>query len=119
MTTQYITRGLLKFAEQDDYENGCNPDTTQAIEIDCTFTADSPDKLIKKISAFIGIDGDGIDKQIGKDLDEPGRVDFQGMECDDSTTPTKREMEQWKRGELRLWAVTYTAYIEKIEHVAL
>ena len=35
------------------------------------------------------------------------------------TEPTKREIEQWKRGELRLWAVTYTAYIEKIEPVAL
>ena len=88
-------------------------------DVQLTFTADTPEALIEKIAKFLDVDQDGINKEIGADLDEPGRVDYQKMGCDDSSTPTKREMEQWKRGELRLWAVTYTAYIEKIEPVAL
>lgn len=113
---KYQINGLLKLAEVDNYEEGCDPKSTQMIEVDLTFTDSTVEGVIRKCAEFLGVDNDGIEKNA---CDEDGRVDFQLMETEESYQPSKSQIEQWKRGTLRLWAVTYTGMVERVETVKI
>lgn len=112
MNTYYQIKRLLKIAEVDSYEEGCDPDTTQMTDVDLYFKGTSPDDVIHRCAEYLGVDKDSIEKNVCDDDD--GRIDFSLMECDDSTVPNKNEIARWKKGQLRLWDVTYSGYVEKV-----
>lgn len=116
MKTYYQMNGLLKFTEEDSYENGCNPDTVQIFEVDKKFEADTPQELIKDVAEWLAVDNDGIEKNA---CDEAGRVDFSLMEDGESNKSTKTQISAWKKNKQKLWSVTYTGYVEKVEFVRL
>jgi hypothetical protein len=114
--TQYQINGFSKFCEEDNYLEGCDPHTTQMFEIDVSFRRDSAEEVIKAAADYLGIEKDGIQRNA---CDEKGRVDFQGMETNNSMTPNKSQIAAWKSGKLRLWNAIYTAHVEKVTPVNL
>jgi hypothetical protein len=114
MDTKYITRGLFKFAAEDDFEQGELPGTEFSSEIDYDFVGSTADEVINKIAEFLDVDEDAIERNA---CDEDGRVDFSKLEDADSASLSKSEMELWEKGQLKAWAAFYTAYVEKLERV--
>lgn len=110
----YVARDISKFAEQDDYKEGCLMGTGSMYPLNVSFQGDTPDEVIKKIAEFLDVEEDAIERNA---CDEDGRVDFAKTETADSLTPSKEQLAQWKRGKLKMWYVVYTAYIEKCEPV--
>lgn len=114
--SKYQINKLLKFAEEDNYQEGCDPDTTVMFDLDVSFRGNSAEEVIKSAAEYLGIEEDGIERNA---CEEKGRVDFQGMETDDSMTPTKNQLKEWKKGNFRLWNTIYTAYVEKVSPAKL
>lgn len=107
----YQINGLFKMVEEDSWKDGCDPNSARNFEIDVNFKAGSVDAVIKQVQDFLGIGDDATERNA---CGEKGRIDFQLMECDDCTQPTKEEIASWKRGKTRLWVANYTAQLEKV-----
>lgn len=112
----YIARNLSKFAEEDVFEDGCQPGTGQMFDLDVSFTGDTPEAVIEKIADFLGVDPKDAEKNV---CDEPGRVEFGITENGEGYALSKRESEKWQAGKIKAWYAVYTAYIEKCEPVKL
>lgn len=110
MKATYQAIDLLKMAEEDIYETGCQPGG-YTFDVSMTFRGKSADDVIWKIAEFVGADNDGI---LRNSCEEPGRVDFQVLETEDGNPATETDISLWKTGNKRLWAVTYTTTIEKV-----
>jgi hypothetical protein len=111
MNTKYQINNFLKFAEEDNWKEGCDPNTTQSFMVDVSFYGATAEEVIQKAAEYLGVEEDGI---LRNSCDEKGRVDFQLMEDADSTSPSKQQIKDWKKGNCRLWEVTYTANVEKV-----
>jgi hypothetical protein len=111
MKTYYQARGWMKFAEVDDWEQGCLRQGGTCTEGNDTFRAPTIGALVEKLRLFCDADAEGV---LLDSCDELGRVDIQKMENADGLTPTDAEEVAWKMGELKLWAATYTFRVEKI-----
>jgi len=112
----FIIRTLHKFTEQDDYENGCLPDTGTSYEVPVSFQGETVADVISKASDFIGCGKEGIELDA---CDEKGRVDFAVTETVYGTTLTDMETAQWKAGELKAYYAVYTGFVESLELVQL
>lgn len=112
----FIIRKLHKFTEQDDYGNGCLPDTATSYDVPVSFKGESADDVIKKAADFVGCGNDGIELDA---CDEIGRVDFAVTEGDDGSPLTDRELAQWKAGEIKAYYAVYTGIVERTEIVQL
>lgn len=112
MITLYETRGWIKYAEEDVYANGCQPETGSAASGSDGFAAETVDVLIQKLQEFVGSTSD-VDV-LRDSCDEPGRVDVQVYETDDASPATPEQIKRWKRGEVRLWLATYTFHVQRV-----
>lgn len=113
MKTQYEVTGWIKFSEEDDFNEGCQPDTTTTTQGDDIFKAATVKELIAKIVAFLGLDND--DDAVELDTcDEPGRVDISQTEDEDGTRASERDLEKWKQGKIKLFYATYSFHVEKV-----
>lgn len=74
--------------------------------IDYRFKSDTIEGLINQLIDFTGHDDICLNA-----CNEPGRVDIQGMEDRHGCVATGRDIEEWKTGFRKLWAVTYTMYV--------
>jgi hypothetical protein len=111
--TTYEVDGWYKFAEQDNYEHGCDPDTAFSYSGDEVFKGESIEALLKQVRDFVGVPHD-----YEVDLDaceEPGRVDIQILENKDAYVATSSEVGAWKRGQIKLWSATYSFEIQEVE----
>ncbi len=113
---KYQINGLLKFWEEDKFEEGCLPGTGGTFMVDSMFTASTPEEVIKKAAEFVGVGKDGIEKNA---CEEDGRVDFQSLEDAESSPASPRQIEEWKLGKIKLYCSTYTGTVEKVEPVKL
>lgn len=110
--------GWLKMYEQDEYENGCVPNTGGMAEVDLPVQASDEEGLLQAIRDTFGVDADAIMVDpCGED--DRTRIDVQVTECDDSTQPSASELEAWKRGEMRLWAATYSGHVTQVSDYAM
>lgn len=110
--TFYQIDTLWKHTEQDDYQQGCLPDTTIAHEVNVTFQADSIAGVIEKVAKWLGItDKDNI---LLNSCDEAGRVDFQVHEDAEGIAASERELKHWRQGACDLWLATYTAQVDLV-----
>jgi hypothetical protein len=108
----YEVNGWWKYAEQDHWKTGCDPDSGYSFSGDDRIYALSISEMLQKLRGFVGVDDD---YEIELDAcDEDGRVDISVMETNDSYTPTPRQIEEWKRGELALWYSTYTFDVKEV-----
>ena len=113
----YEVDGWCKFGERDYYETGCDPDQPVSFADTTVWRAKTVGGLIKQLREFVGVPDD---YEIELDAcDEDGRVDISVMETNDSYTASSRDIELWKKGELALWASTYTFYVEQVERKAV
>lgn len=110
--TYFQIDGFNKLSEQDDFEKGCLPKTGSSFWVD--YTLQSPDlkTLIDKAKEFLGIDDDK--NVLLNSCEEMGRIDFHVMETAAGYAANSADMENWKRGNLRLWSCTYTAQVSLI-----
>jgi hypothetical protein len=113
MTLQvaFETVGWFKVAEQDHYDEGCDPDTTICTGGGQMFQSRSLAGLYKQLTEFVG----SSDIQLNA-CGYSGRVDIQGME-DSEGVPvelTKRLYAQWREGKVCLWLATYTFYVQRV-----
>jgi hypothetical protein len=109
----YECNGWFKFAEQDSYEHGCDPDTAFSFANDDVFKGQTIEEVLKQIKNFLG-----VDDNYEVDLDacgEEGRVDISVMESEQGYPATEQDIEKWKRGELALWSSTYSFEIQEVE----
>ena len=113
MKTYYQITGFNKFAEQDIYNDGCQPDTAQSFFVDHLIQQTSLDDLIKKAMNFLGID-DAKNVMLNS-CEEQGRIDLQVYETDDGYPANDVDKANWKAGNKRLWLVCYSAQVSIIQ----
>lgn len=112
---RYQIVGLHKIAEEDSFENGCQPEGGTIAHIDVSFSGKTTEEVIKKAASFLCIDEDGIERD---SCEEGGRVDFARTEDAEGSELYGRDIERWKRGEIKAWYAVYTGYVEKVEPVS-
>lgn len=108
----YMIKGIHKFAELVNWENGCEGDGNDDY-INYTLQSETLEGILKQLKDFC----DSTDFEINPD--ETGRVDIGVMEDSEGCRAIERELEEWKQGKIDLWYCVYTAYIMKCEHVNL
>jgi len=116
-TKTYETNGWFKFAEQDDWEHGCDPDTAFSYAGDEVFKAETVEDLLKQIRSFVGVSDDY--EMLMDSCETDGRVDVQVLETKDAYVATESEIEAWKRGEIKLWSAIYSFEIYEVERKAV
>ena len=103
---------LIKHIERDNFENGCLFNTARSWSIDVEIKGKDKATFIANLLEFCGCDESAL--MIDPCDDDPSRIDVQTTENDDGRPPTERQLAAWKDGHIDLWAVTYTAYVEKV-----
>ncbi len=101
----------IKFSEEDVYQEGCLPDTTQTCDVDVEFKSDSVAGLLKKMYDYFGISKEDADLNA---CDEKGRIDICILENADGYKASKSDIVCWKDRDKKLWSVIYTYYISKV-----
>lgn len=90
-------------------------DTGYWFAVDCTFTGETVDEVIRQAQEFVGCDADAIERNA---CAEHGRVDFAVTESADGTPLTARELDMWKEGKLRAWYAVYSGTVEQVQRVS-
>ena len=105
----YKANGCLKLSEEDIYGTGCDPDTSYQISVDICHSSETVEDLIDTLLSWYGPsyteDQEELDDHVM--FWDNGRVDIQTLEREDGSCPTQNDIDKWKEGTLRLWAVTY------------
>ena len=104
----------IKYAERDDFEQGCDPDSCTTFTGRDHWYAATIDALITQLRAFVPFTTDDVDAVSVNACEEPGRIDICGMEDSEGNEPTAANIANWKRGRLQLWYVTYTFQVEQV-----
>ena len=116
---RYEVKGWLKQAEEDIFSEGCDPDTSFAVDnTDMTWSAETVDDLINQLREFTGAREED-DAVLRDSCDEKGRIDIQLMETEQSYPASEGSMRRWREGKTRLWAVTYTFKMELVERTTV
>lgn len=110
--TKYEINGWYKFAEQDDWEHGCDPDKYVSFTGNEQWSAETIERLLEIIKDFVDVPS-GHEIELDA-CEEDGRVDIQVLETADGYTASDRDIEKWKQGEMALWSATYTFIIERV-----
>ena len=110
----FVVDKALKISEEDNYEEGCLPDSSIMTDVDLSFKKDTIEELIEELKIYYGeyFDVDPCE-------DDPSRIDFCRTEDANGTEANELQREKWKAGNLKLWYVTYTMNIKKAESVNL
>jgi hypothetical protein len=106
----------LKFVEEDNWKEGCLPETGQNWEVDIEFKAETKEEILQQIKEFYGVTDEEI---LLNSCEEPGRIDIQIMEDENSYKATESQIEAWKEGRRKLYLATYTYYITEVNRYAV
>lgn len=101
-----------KFAEEDDFEGGCLPNTGRDCTVDISLKAESVEQLLEQIERNFGVQRQHIEIDA---CEEPGRIDFSLTENGDGMEASASELERWKQGKQKLWYANYTCYVLAVE----
>ena len=105
----YIVMGIEKVWEEDDYING-RIGNQYYTGINTSFKASDLKSLLDKLQGFTNCNDILLNS-----CEEQGRIDLQGYETVDGSPALESDMRLWKDGKIKLYAVTYTAYVYKAE----
>lgn len=109
----YEVSGFIKFAEEDIFADGCQPDSAATTsDSSLRWSSHDLDSLIGQLMAFVGCESS--DNVIRDACDEPGRLDIQVYEGAEGTPASEAEMALWKEGKKRLWLACYSFYVESV-----
>lgn len=112
----YVTNGNIKSVEEDDFLEGCIPETYFLVELNVSFKSKTKKEIIEKIKRFYNVNDDDI---LLNSCDEAGRVDIQILENEYGEKADNEEIEKWKKGNVKLYLATYTHIVQKLEKVYL
>ena len=112
---KYFIDGLLKFAEEDNWENGCTGDGSSCW-IDYKLESDTVKDLIEQIKEFLSINSD-CDYQVNPCEDDPSRIDFSVTENADGDIPNKSESVAFRKGDINLYYCIYTVNVKRMDAV--
>lgn len=101
-----------KFAERDNWELGCVGDC-QHHAFAYSIKGNTLEEIKQEIAAFVGCEMEAI--EVNPTGEEPWRIDAQTIENAEGYPATRSELEAFKRGEIDLWAVTYSFDFECVE----
>lgn len=104
-----VVRGFMADVEIDTFSEGIT-DHVCCKQVDVTLKGHSREELAQELRDWFNDDA-GFEFDV---CDELGRVDVQQMEDADGLAPDGKQIERWKAGELELYLVTYTGYLERI-----
>lgn len=104
----YYKATCLKYTEEDDFEKGCLPETSQDIPIEEEFCKPTLGELVKAIEDFTQGKANAFEG-------EGNRIEVQVMEDSDGVKATKYELNLCKQGKKRLWLADYSFMISKIK----
>ena len=110
-------RNIFKIAEEDNYKNGCLPETAQESMIAGPIAGDTLVELLQRFADMVG--GNVSDIVINPCEDDPSRIELQSTENADGYEPTAQENADFVAGKINLYAVTYTAYVEEVTRTPL
>jgi|SRR5688572_5244189 len=105
----YKIDGLLKFSEEDSFEEGCiGPGSLS--EVDILWTGSNPLEVIQKVMDFLGVDKEAVSLN---SCDEVGRVDFSLLENGDGYQlyDFPSQVDDWKAGKIKAYDVCYTGQV--------
>jgi hypothetical protein len=113
MKVTYACTYVEKTAEEDNYEEGLIQGThVCTMSESCNIVAPDLGKLIYRIGNYYCLDIDDV--FIPGEEDEPvTHIGFNRLEDVDGNEPTESQMEEFKRGEVKLYLADYTFAIEK------
>lgn len=107
----YQIKNVLLFTEEDNYGEGCNPDTSNTVGIDVTFEGGSQEEVIKQFKNFFDLNQEDLELNA---CDCLGRIDGQVLLTCDHLRASPEQIKQWKKGEIKLYLGTYSAYLERV-----
>lgn len=111
-TKMLEVNGWFKIAEEDNWEEGCRLEYTSYSGTE-RFTAKTQDDLIQKLMGFVGTDD--RETVLVNSCEELGRIDIQVYEDSEGCPATEFKMEQFKKGNFRIWIATYIFHVEEVE----
>jgi hypothetical protein len=100
----YFNVNVLKHSEVDIFEDGCQPDTSMEFGTIEIFKVDTVDEILESVKNY------GAEPYIFED-----RLEVQRLENSDGSEATPHEIERWKIGKIKLWAVSYSFYISMVK----
>lgn len=111
---QILVEGLMGFDEEDSWEEGQIPGTGGSFDDYAHLTGkkyDSFEKLMEDMNQNYSI-APKLENYIAF---EDGRVEAQETVDGDGGRPSPKELEAWKRGEVKMYARSVSIYIELVE----
>lgn len=113
----YETIGYIKFWEKDDFEEGCDPATSQTYTDGyMRFKADTISGIIENIKHWLGVSDDALSLDSCGDI---GRLDISVLENSDEVIASTEDIAKWKRGEIELYSAIYTFTVYENKPVSL
>ena len=106
---KYEISGFNKLFEHDNFEHGIQGASLE-YWIDYPIAKDTKEEFIAAVKYFLG---DDVEIEFNT-CEEDGRIDVQLTENDDGNKPSPSEYYRFKNGDIDLWAVTYTAYVQEV-----
>jgi hypothetical protein len=112
-STEYVCTHAEKRKEVDDFEHGCDPNTSQFVwEENPDIKADSLPALVDEMKRYFDIKLDDIWLPVEGDEDVT-RIGYNQLETNKGKPPTKKQVTEWQAGRLKLWLADYDFLIEK------
>lgn len=106
--THYQINGFLKYIEEDSYEEGCLLGTAKTHYIEYLIQSETLEGLYNQVTSFTG---GNVKDFLLNSCDEKGRLDVQMLEDSEGLAASERELKQWRKGEIKLYAATYSAKV--------
>lgn len=101
MKTQ-IQVNVYKSVELDDYENGCLLEGGSDFGCIDTFKTNSMNEALELIKTY------------GEPCIFDDRIDVQKMENGDGNEPMEYQIEEWKKGNRKMYLANYTFYFSEV-----
>lgn len=110
MNAHFETTGFSRFAQLDDFEQGCIGRESDSY-VDHKITAKTVQEMREKI---VNVVGGTLDDQEIDACEEPGRIDVGRMENSDGLEPSQKQLEAWRNGQCKLWYVVYSFRVDSV-----
>lgn len=126
MKTVYQIRGFIAFSEKDNFENGCDYQSSKSMHSDERFTANSLQGLLdiladefkgERVNLSAPLDSlRYLGDFIVDSCDEEGRLDLQVYQRRPFQIgkPSAATIESWKAGKTELWLTCYSFIVQKV-----
>ena len=112
MKTVYACTFVEKSAEEDHFENGCDPSTLVCLMHErCSIQADTLPGLLKSLGKQFCLEIDDV--FVSHDDGEINRIGFNRLEDEEGNEPTADQKQRWEQGDLTLYLADYDFLIEK------